>query len=319
MDPGDTVLVPPVVSVVIPSYNGWSHLHSCLPPLLAQTHETTEVIVVDDGSTDGTRQLVSSQFPGVRLISLPHNSGFCVAANAGIAAATGAYIALLNNDTVVQTGWLASLVSHMADHATTGACASKVVQWDRTEILESAGDEYRPWRTPRARGAGHSANDFGTTETVFGASASSAMYRRQALEMVGTFDEDLGSYFEDIDLSLRLQLNGWDVCYIPTAVVRHRSHGTTSAHHALSMTLRNDPLVFVKNMPTTLLWFFMPAMIARQLYQLTLYSVQGRARLCWRAKVNAGRQVVRFWRKRASIRRLTRISSWTLLRILLRR
>lgn len=299
--------------MVVPSYNGRALLTECLEGLRGQTHVPLEVIVVDDGSTDGSAEAVRKSFPQVRVLRMPENRGFCAAANAGIAAARGSYVALINNDAVPSSEWLGALVRVMESDPRIAACASKLLTQDDPPRLESAGDLYRPWRSPRARGAGRPKDEFDLPGPVFGACAAAAIYRAEALEDVGLFDESLGSYYEDVELCFRFHLGGWKVWYAPTAIVRHRGHGTAATEDVLFRVLRNDILVYFKDMPTSLLVGCFPALAARQGYQLLYYAVRGSFGLCWRAKRDACRLLPTFVRKRRQVARIRRVSGWELL------
>lgn len=306
-----------LVSVVVPFFNGEDLLTECLTHLLQQTYEPKEVVAVDDGSTESSIDDLEDRFPSVRFIRLPVNRGFCAAANAGIDEANGDYIALLNSDAVAHPGWLESLVEAMDSSSSIGACASKVLTMDSPPLIESAGDCYRPWRSPRGRAAGLPADEMNVPGQVFGAGAAAALYRRAALAKVGSFDEDLESYYEDIEISFRLRLAGYIVWYVPSAVVHHRGHASYERREVLHRILRNDILIYVKDMPAVLFWLFLPALVARQVYQLIYYGLRGVPGLVVGAKIDAIRQMPRFIRKRAKVRKLHTLSVTTMMRAFL--
>jgi GT2 family glycosyltransferase len=301
-----------LASVVVPFFNGGDWLSNCLMHLLRQSYEPLEIIAVDDGSTELSLAELEVQFPEVRFVALPVNRGFCVAANAGIANARGDYIALLNSDAVPEPDWLAHLVAAMASSREIGACASKILTMDEPPKIESAGDCYRPWRSPR--GAGLDGDDLDASGPVFGACAAAALYRRDALAEVGAFDEDLASHYEDVELSFRLRLAGYIVWYVSSAKVRHKGHASSALPTVLRQVLRNDILVYVKDMPATLFWLFLPALLARQAYQLVYYGLRGFAGLVVAAKIDSARQLPNFFGKRASVKELRGVSLGSLLR-----
>jgi GT2 family glycosyltransferase len=141
----------PLVSVVIPNWNGAVHLPACLKALRAQRYPQVEVIVADNGSTDGSLTLLAT-YPEVRVVALPENRGFAGACNAGMRAAGGEFIALLNNDTEVDPGWVEALVDVFGRHPDVGLVASKMLLFDRRDVFHTAGDYYRLDGVPGNRG-----------------------------------------------------------------------------------------------------------------------------------------------------------------------
>jgi GT2 family glycosyltransferase len=255
----------PLASIVVPTWNGAHLLPACLASLQAQTYYPREIIVVDGASTDGTAALVRARFPEVRLLVLDRNRGFAGNANAGIRAARGAIIALLNNDAAAEPGWLAALVAGFADDPRVGQCASKVLLWDRRDVLNSAGDLYRRDGTPANRGAWEvDRGQYDAPAEVFGGSGCAVAYRRAMLDDVGLFDERLWMYCEDVDLSFRAQLRGWRCRYVPTARVYHRLSATGGGPLASYYCGRNFLYVLLRNLPAPLLWRYAPAILRAQ-------------------------------------------------------
>jgi O-antigen biosynthesis protein len=250
----------PLCSVVIPTYNGRVLLGPCLESVAR--HRPTdpglsiEVIVADDASTDGTAQWLARVYPEVRVVRLERNGGFCAAANAGIAAARGRFIQLLNNDTEVTEGWIEAGVAPFVD-PTVGSVAPLVLVRSDPGRVDSAGDSYALIGWPAKRGHGQPRILFGTrhVEDVFGASGSSAFYRSAALRRVGGFDPLFGSYYEDIDLAFRLRWAGYQCRFSPRSVIHHDvsatyDHGSHSLQRRMA---RNAEIVFWANMPPGLL------------------------------------------------------------------
>ena len=246
----------PLCSIVIPTYNGRSLLDTCLASLNQHLpHDrpwTTEVIVVDDASTDDTVSWVAARFPGVRLVRLEQNGGFCAAANAGIAAARGHFIQLLNNDTEVTSGWLEAGLAPFAD-PTVGSVAPLVLVRSDPSRVDSAGDSYTLAGWPTKRGHGQPVERWinRPLEDVFAASGSSAFYRAEAIRQVGGFDPLLGSYYEDVDLGFRLRWAGYRCVFSARSRVLHEisatyNHGRPTLQRRMA---RNAELVFWSNMP----------------------------------------------------------------------
>jgi GT2 family glycosyltransferase len=180
------------------------------------------VIVVDDGSTDGTGEMVRGSFPGVGLLTLPRNQGFAVAANRGLEKVASPSAALLNNDTEPDPDWVEKVLRGIDDYPESGFFASRMVTYHRPEILDSAGDIYLRTGLPLKRGNGLPAETFPVDEPVLAASAGAAAYRMEALHRTGFLDESFRVYLEDVDLSLQLQSAGYGCTYLAGARVRHR-------------------------------------------------------------------------------------------------
>jgi GT2 family glycosyltransferase len=251
-------------AVVIPSWNGAGFLGECLRSLAGQTYPA-HIIVVDNGSTDGTLELVRGQFQDVEVQSLPTNRGFAGAVNVGIAHAlrSGAdYVALLNNDAVAEPDWLASLVACAEQHPEAGIVTSKFLLEDGQHI-DSTGDFYSSWGWAYPRGRDEvdrgQYDDPGLRE-VFCGSGGASLFRARMLEEVGHFDEDYFAYLEDQDLGFRAQLMGWRARYEPRARAYHRMMGTSSRleHFGRYQAIRNCIFLYVKNMPAPLFWRYLP-------------------------------------------------------------
>lgn len=242
------------VSVVIPNWNGAGFLPTCLDALRNQTHRPFEVIVVDNGSRDGSVELLQRDYPEVRVIAWPENRGFAAAVNEGIGQADGEAVALLNNDTEADPLWLSELCNAAALHPAVGFFASKLLLFDRRKVLHSAGDFYGIDGVPGNRGVWQEdLGQFDDEREVFGACGGAALYRREMLRDVGLFDESLGSYCEDVDLSFRAQLAGYRCLFVPTAKVYHRLSATGGGPMASYYCGRNFILVLAKNMPGSLI------------------------------------------------------------------
>ncbi len=237
-------------SIVIPTHNRVDLLERCLTAVLRHAPAETETIVVDDGSPRKAASDVAARFERVRIVRLPRRRGFCAAANAGIGASRGDIVELLNDDTEVQPGWAEAALACFADPA-VAAVAPLVLTGADGSIVDSAGDRYyiggiaakRGHREPL--GPGHL-----RPGPVFGASASSAFYRRSALERVGAFPESFGAYFEDVDLAFRLQRAGYRTLFEPRARVLHHVSSSYRPRRALiEQQSHNEEQVFWRNLP----------------------------------------------------------------------
>ena len=270
--------------VIIPNWNGIDLIRECLRALAAQTL-AHRVIVVDNGSTDGSGEVVRAEFPEVELLEFSDNAGFAGGVNRGIrpALAQGAeYIVLLNNDAVADPHWLEELVKAAEKDAQVGIVAAKIVTQDGKNI-DSTGDFYSVWGFPFPRGRGEvdrGQYDGADKRDVFGASGGASLYRATMLQEIGLFDERFFAYFEDVDISFRARLAGWKIRYAPEAKVRHYIGGTSSridsygkpreatpptgdgqsrpSAFARYHSVKNFSYLYTKNMPGWLYWKYLP-------------------------------------------------------------
>jgi GT2 family glycosyltransferase len=251
--------------VVIPNWNGADRLRACLDSLSAQT-QPHRVVVVDNGSHDQSVALIEREYPQTIIIRHKTNKGFAGGVNAGIRHALehGAkYIALLNNDAAADKDWLKHLTGFLEKHDKAGIVTSKILEAGGQE-LDSTGDLYTTWGLPYPRGRGElDEGQYDKSTWVFAASGGASLYRARMLEGIGLFDEDFFAYYEDVDISFRAQLAGWQVGYEPKAKVLHQI-GATSASikgFATYHTLKNLPLLLWKNTPWPLMRIIWPRLV----------------------------------------------------------
>jgi GT2 family glycosyltransferase len=245
----------PQLSIIVPCHNRTDLLRLCLSSVTRHAPPGTQMLVVDDASPAGAASAVAAEFPGVSALRLDRQHGFCAAVNAGLRHATAPVVEVLNDDTEVTAGWTGAALANFADPS-VGAVAPLVLCGppgsERVPRVDSAGDAYALGGVARKRGHGELLGP-GHLEPrwVFGASGSSAFYRRDALCAAGGFPEEFGAYFDDVDLSFRLHRAGYRVFYEPAARVWHRvnaSHGRP-AGALLAQQSRNEELVFWRNLP----------------------------------------------------------------------
>lgn len=297
-------MTPPVVSVVVLNWNGRSLLEDCLGSVLRQTFRDYEVILVDNGSTDGSAAWVRERFPQVRLLALEENLGFCGGNNAGFRVARGRYVALLNNDTEVEPDWLERLYAVIAADPRIAACDSSVLYFDRRDVVWSRGATYTIAGTANFRDQGRLARDLpGEPADVFAAVACAALYRRAALDEVGDLDEAFFAGYEDIDWSFRARLRGYRIVNVPAARVYHKvsaTHGYNSPAYVYHGQ-RNVLMLFLKNMPASLLVRYAPLHLVYTLGSLAYFVRAGRGGAFVRGKVDALRRWPSVWRKRRAV------------------
>jgi len=243
-----------LVSVIIPNWNGAHHLPVCLDALQAQTYPRVEVILVDNGSIDGSQALVSEKYPEVRLLAQDHNLGLTGGNNAGFRVAQGEILISLNNDTEVAPRFVEALVDAMVEHPEAGMAAAKMLLFDRRDTIHSAGDGYGVDGIPYNRGVWQrDEGQYDEPGWIFGGCGGAVAYRRAMLDQVGLFDESFFMYCEDVDLNWRAQLAGWGCWYTPEAVVYHKLSATGGGAIASYYTGRNTLWVIAKNYPGALL------------------------------------------------------------------
>ena len=254
------------LSVIIPSYSRPDLLARCLASLRRNAPLSTEIIVVDDASENMCVSDVAAKFKGVKVIRTPKRLGFCKAANLGVQSASHEVVELLNDDTEVCAGW-AEMALDAFEDPKVAAVAPLVLRWpgqiEGRAIIDSAGDAYFASGVATKRGNGQVIEEkWMVPGPVFGASGSSAFYRREVFLKVGAYPESFGAYFEDVDLSFRLHWAGYDVVFQPCSKVLHRvssSYGNPGLNRKLleSQSL-NEERVYWRNIPYQLLLRTLP-------------------------------------------------------------
>lgn len=245
-----------LVSVVMVNLNGIGFLKDCLQSIYGQSYSDFEVILVDNGSTDGSVSFVKENFPAVNILENGGNLGFAKANNQGIKISKGKYIALLNNDTVVDKDWLKNLVKAAESSPDkVGMWAGKILSLKNPKIIDSVGGLMISC-DGIAKGRGRLEEDRGQydrEEEVFIPSACAALYRKELLNEVGLFDEDFFAYCEDTDLGMRARLSGWETVSVPRAIVYHYYSGTTGKYTSAKAYFveRNHIWLAIKNFPSS--------------------------------------------------------------------
>jgi GT2 family glycosyltransferase len=251
----------PLVSIVIVTWNGRQYIDACLDAVAAQHGVSTETILVDNASTDGTAAYVRERFPHVRLVVMPENRGFAGGNNAGVLEARGRFIALLNNDAVPEPGWVQALVRGMDEEAGFALVTSRIVYMHDPGVIDSAGDSLLAAGGAFKRHHGASVELARESSEVFGVCGAACLMPRRVFDELGGFDEDFFISHEDVDLSYRARLLGYRCRYVADAVVRH--HGSVSIGRASGFAIfhgqRNLEWLYFKNTPTILLLTTLPS------------------------------------------------------------
>ena len=296
----------PKISLIIVNYNGRDLITNCLKGLEDQSFKNFEIIIIDNGSIDGSLNEIkkyldrSSIAPFIKLISLNENAGFGGGNLEGLKHACGEYIALLNNDTEPDGRWLEELVKAMYNDPKVGICASKLIVYG-TDIIDSAGDGFSTSLKGFKRGEGEGIFLYNKMENIFGACAGAALYRRKMIEEIGFFDEEFFLIHEDTDLNFRAQLHGWKVLYVPTALVYHKVRSSIGhmSDMAVYYTLRNSEWVRIKNIPMSLILKCMPMLGLGIMTEFLYFAIKHRRLvLYFKAKYDAIKMLPMMMEKR---------------------
>jgi GT2 family glycosyltransferase len=300
--------MPARVCVVIPTWNGRELLDAALASVARQT-VAADVVVVDNGSTDGTTAHLGEVWPGVSVVALEGNRGFAAAVNAGVAATSCEYVALLNNDMELDPEWLSSLVAALDADPGAGSAASKLRMLREPGVLDGAGDLVTWYGATWRRGHGEpDRGQYDAPGVVASPCAGAALYRRQALEAVGGFDERFFAYLEDADWGLRAQLAGWRCLWVPSAVAYHLGGATSRRMGDLETELiaRNTPALVLKSWPAAKLALWSPLVVGYQAVVLVRALRTGTWRAVLRGWGAALRALPATLRARRDVRARTR-------------
>ena len=307
----------PTVSIVIPNLNGatprdgLTYLDLVMGTLEGQSFRDFDVTVVDNGSTDESADYVRERWPSVRLVELSENLGFSAAINRGVDASGGRYVALLNNDVELSPDWLELLVAELERDPGVGFATGKVMRFGDRELIEQAGLDFYACGRFMPRGLDQpDRGQYDERRPTAVVTATAAVYRRQALDAVGGFDEDYFLYCEDGDVCLRMLLAGYSGLYLPEPVAFHVSSGTLAAQTDLRRfyMIRNGLITMAKDVPASTLVRSLPQIAVyygRQLFISTVARALGTAVRAYGSFLRALPATIR---KRRAIQRARRMS-----------
>ncbi|NKN32912.1 glycosyltransferase family 2 protein [Marichromatium bheemlicum] len=305
--------------VVIVNYNAGDYLRRCLAALAAQCLKPRAVVLVDNASSDGSLEGLEQDYPELLLVRSDQNLGFAAANNLGVREAPETtWVVTLNPDAFPAPDWLEQMLKAAHERPGYAMFSSCLLCDDASGRLDGAGDCYHTsglvWRRRHGQvdrpslGAGE----------VFAPCAAAAMYRRQAFEEVGGFDEDFFCYLEDVDLAFRLRLAGERCWYVPAARVVHLGSAVTGYRSDFSTYYgqRNMVWTYLQNMPGALLWRSMPLFVLVNLAALVVGWRRGQLGVVARAKRDALRGLQNSLRKRQARQACRRVESAVLARSL---
>jgi GT2 family glycosyltransferase len=302
--------MPPVLSVVVPTYNRFDLLLQCLDALLGQSIDAVQVIVVDNASPINVKREVAQVYGDrVETIRMDRNYFFCRAVNQGSLLAQAPYIAVVNDDCVVHRDWVAKILETFEAHPHVGSVASLVLMSSRPDLIDSAGDHLDI--TGKAGNIHHGSSRSSAhlaPSLVFSPAGSCAAYRSSAFMSAGQFDEDFTAYLDDIDLGFRLQLLGWPSMFNPECQALHHGGATSKARgYAARLMERNMVWNLVKNMPSKLLAQYAFRILSSQSMPAPLFD--GRSTAGWvTGKFGAVGGACRMLEKRSFIQRTRQVS-----------
>jgi GT2 family glycosyltransferase len=308
------------VAVIVVNANGGDLLERALRAVADQTLPPQRVLVVDNASSDGSVDGLEQRHPSVEVLRLDQNVGFGAANNIAVRAASDCeWVALLNPDAFPEPWWLEALVEAARAKPEYSFFASRLLLADDPATLDGTGDVYHvsglAFRRDHGRPVG-SVDRPGAE--VFSPCAAAAMYRRSEFLAAGGFDERYFAYLEDLDLGFRLRLAGRRCLYVPESTALHVGSPTTGRTSDFSVfhAQRNMVWTYAKNMPTPLVWLYLPEHLLVNLLALAGYSVGGQARVVWRAKRDALRALPRVLAERRRLQANRRADAWQLRRLM---
>ena len=266
-------------TVIIPNYNGMKFIENCMKALEKETSTKYHICIVDNGSTDGSRQWVEENCPYAQIIALEENTGFCGAVNAGIKASLTPYVILLNNDTEVEYGFVKALEKALETEKNSFSVSAKMVDMYDKNILDGAGDLYCALGWAFALGKGKSVKDkYTKPQEVFSACGGAVIYKKEILDEIGIFDENHFAYLEDCDLGYRAQIFGYRNYYTPHAVVYHAGSGVSGSRHnefKVKLASKNSVYLIYKNMPLLQIILNLPLLLPGFLVKYIFFLKKG--------------------------------------------
>lgn len=258
------------VTVITVNWNGRDHLATLIPSLLSL--ECAEIIVVDNGSSDGSQEFVRSRFPKIRLLENPTNRGFCQPNNLAAQNSQTPLIAFINNDMRADPDWLAQAVPRL--EGTVQCVASRILDWQGKKI-DFNGSSLQYLGYALQKDTGSLVDEVRHQDRILFPCGGAMLINREVFLRLGGFDEDFFAIFEDVDLGWRLWISGYEVAYAPESIVYHRGHGTFRAHENEKMRYlmhRNALLTIFKNYEDEQFKRILPLAILQALRRAILLS-----------------------------------------------
>ncbi len=311
----------PEISVIVVNWNGKHLLGECLSALRQQAFRDFETILVDNGSEDDSVEYVRTQFPEAKVVPLADNSGFTGGNIAGYEHASGDLIVLLNNDTEAHPKWLEEIHRASQAYPDAGSFASKMLYFEDRGRVENCGFDMGITGATLELGRDKpDGPDWAQPRKVFGGCGGAVAYRRRMLQDVGFLDPEFFMIYEDVDLSFRAQLRGYECVYVPAAIVYHRYRVTIGKAplRQVFYSQRNIEFVYLKNMPLGLMLRSLPQRLAYEAGAGIYFARQGAGSTFLRAKLEVLRCLPSILRKRREIQK-RKTASYSHMRAIMRR
>lgn len=265
------------VTVVIPNYNGIKYIRDCMDSLYKQEDISFEILVVDNGSKDGSLEILKTEYVDAKVIALEENTGFCHAVNVGIQNSGTPYVILLNNDTVVKPGFVEALQEAIEESERIFSVSSMMLSMADESRIDDAGDGYSMLGWAYARGKGKPAARYEKRAKVFAACGGAAIYRKEVFEKIGYFDENHFAYLEDIDIGYRARIHGYSNAYEPKAKVIHAGSATSGSRYnefKTKLSSANNAYMIAKNMPLLQWLLNLPFLLVGFLIKAFFFSMK---------------------------------------------
>lgn len=290
----------PAVTIVVVSWNGKHLLQECLPSIQRQTFTDFEIIVVDNGSTDGSIEFLRA-FPSVQVIALPENQGFAGPNNLAFERAKGSWIATINNDLTLSPDWLQILVDALEKEPDCFAVQGRILKDAEPNLIDTCGLGIRACGAARNLGHNKPADSITTARPVFTVSAGAAVYRRSMLEQIGFFEASYFAYYEDLDAGWRARTRGWRSVLVPQAVAYHKVHGTSGSlknDRLWYLSERNRLRTLVRNLPIGVLLRHPFRIALDELRYVDMIRKKAKFGTLLKARFSVLWKLIPLWRKR---------------------
>ncbi|MDR2966331.1 MAG: glycosyltransferase family 2 protein [Methanobacteriaceae archaeon] len=245
------------VSVVIPNFNGKHFLNDCFLSLNNQEDYINEVIIIDNGSTDGSQEFIKNKIMDnfnfkINLIENEDNLGFSTAVNQGIKNSHCELVFLLNNDVELDKGCILNLIKCINSNDNIFSASSKMIQFENRDLIDDAGNEYTILGWTKKIGNNKNVASFNHSREIFSSCGGAALYKKDIFDEIGHFDENFFAYMEDVDIGYRALIEGYKNIYCPSAQVFHIGSGTSGSKYnefKIKLAARNNIFLPYKNMP----------------------------------------------------------------------